>query len=63
MSTPSTDDGSLHCSFRNEQFLASLVEEEEDEDSCYANKPQTVIETLSYLLGHYDWQAGRDSGA
>lgn len=64
MSTSNTnEDGeSSHGSFRNEQFMARLLEEEADEDSCYANKPQTVIEALSYLLGHYDWQAGRESG-
>ena len=37
-------------------------EEDSDEESRYANKPQTVVEALSYLLGHYDWQPGRESG-
>ena len=62
MSTPGTD-GSLHGSFRNEQMMASINSEEEDtEENGYANKPQTVVEALSYFLGHYDWQAGRESG-
>ena len=36
MSNPSTDDGSLHGSFRNKKFMAKNFEEEDVEDSCYA---------------------------
>jgi hypothetical protein len=40
----------------------STVEEEEEQGSEYHNKPQTVVEALSFLLGHYDWQPGREAG-
>jgi len=53
----------LHGSFRNEQMMdISTVEEEEEQGSEYHNKPQTVVEALSFLLGHYDWQPGREAG-
>jgi len=35
---------------------SSTVEEEEEHGSEYKNKPQRVVEALSFLLGHYDWQ-------
>jgi len=50
--------GSLHGSFRNKQMMASSTEEEEEEEeerSEYRNKPQTVVEALSFLLEQYDW--------
>jgi hypothetical protein len=44
-------------------MMASSTEEEETEEGTeYRNKPQTVVETLSFLLGHYDWQPGREAG-
>ena len=56
--------GKLHGSFRNEQLIRSIFSEDQEAgESGYQNKPQTVVEAISYLLGHYDWQPGRESGA
>jgi hypothetical protein len=41
---------------------SNAVEEVEEQGSQYQNKPQTVVEALSFLLGHYDWQPGREAG-
>jgi len=49
--------GKLHGSFRNEQLISSICSEDQEAgESGYQNKPQTVVEAISYLLGHYDWQ-------
>jgi len=57
-----TNGGLLHGSFRNEQMMASSSEEVEVGESLQ-NKPQTIIEALAFMLGHYDWQPGREAGA
>ena len=56
--------GAVHGSFRNEQMMAFINSSEEDDIivSSYANKPQTVVEAISFMLGHYDWQPGRAAG-
>jgi len=41
---------------------SNIMEEVEEQGSHYQNKPQTVVEALSFLLGHYDWQTGREAG-
>ena len=50
-----TSNGSFYGSFRHEQMM-------EVRGSEYHNTPQTVVEALSFLLGHYDWQPGREAG-
>jgi len=41
---------------------SSTVKEEEEQGSEYQNKLQTVMEALSFSLGHHDWQPERKAG-